>query len=209
VFLRAAFLAMWLAISLTGLGGTRTFAEEAPASGSSAAKEAPVKEKPHANETAGKPKASVSKKASAGKETGTKPSSAQSGVHHTHDIDSRLPAPPARRTGPAISPIVIVPHPTIPSSHLPQVGVRPVTPGLPPVHSQGGDGARSAFGAVTHQSPGLGIKPAAPVIAVAPVPNHAVINGTTMNRHATGPAMIGGPAKNPGVINGTTIRRKP
>jgi len=47
------------------------------------------------------------------------------------------------------------------------------------------------------------------VIAVPPAPNHAVINGTTMTRHATGPATIGGPAKNPGTINGTTIRRKP
>jgi hypothetical protein len=191
------------------LSGTYTFAEEAPASGSSAAKEAPVKEKPHANEKAEKPKTSASKKASPDKESGTKPSSAQPGQHHTHDIDTRLPGPPARRTGPGISPIVIVPPPTMPSSHLPQVGVRPVTPALPPLHPQGGDAARSAFGAVTHQSPGLGIKPAAPVIAVAPAPNHAVINGTTMNRHATGPATIGGPAKNPGVINGTTIRRKP
>jgi hypothetical protein len=62
---------------------------------------------------------------------------------------------------------------------------------------------------VTHHPPGIAAKPATPTIVIAPVPNHAVINGTTMTRHATGPATIGGPAKNPGVINGTTIRRKP
>lgn len=206
MFLRPASLAVCVAISLAWLGGTRAFAEEAPASGKAAAKEPSAKEKPHANETAEKPKASANK-ASADKETGTKPSSAQSGQHHTHDIDTRLPGPPAHRTGPGISPIVIVPHPALPSSHFPQVGVRPVTPALPSVHPQGVDAARSAFGAVTRQSPV--IKQAAPVIAVAPAPNHAVINGTTMTRHATGPATIGGPAKNPGMINGTTIRRKP
>jgi hypothetical protein len=194
---RASALALLVALSLGALGCGRSFAEEAsakPAAKEQSAKEQPAKEKPA--------------KESASKETATK----HSGEHHSVPIDTRLPGPPARRTGPGVShaPALVVPRPSVlPPSQLPPIGVRPITPGIAAQSPHGNDAARSAFGAVTHHPPGIAAKPASPAIVIAPAPNHGVINGTTMTRHAAGPATVGGPAKNPGVINGTTIRRKP
>jgi hypothetical protein len=195
VRVRVSSLALLVALSLGALACARSFAEEAPASAKPASKEQPAKEKPA--------------KESGSKETGTK--QPQSGQHHSVPIDTRLPGPPARKTGPSIghAPALVVPRPSLLSSQLPPAGVRPITPGISAQGPHANDAARSAFGAVTHHPPGVGAKPGTPAVVIAPAPNHAVINGTTMTRHATGPATVGGPAKNPGMINGTTIRRKP
>jgi hypothetical protein len=67
----------------------------------------------------------------------------------------------------------------------------------------GGDAAKNAFGAVTHQGRTLGTPH-----VIGPAANHGIINGTGIRQRAAGPATVGGTAKNLAIINGTTIRPK-